>query len=225
MIGIIIILSLSWILLWLIEKKQLNVLGLAITKNRLKDFFIGLVMAGFVCAVYHVMNVYLADNFWICNKKMSILILFSSIWWIFKSVLFEEFIFRGALLYIAVNRMGPKRACILSAFSFGVYHWFSYGSFGSPLQMLIILLMTGTFGWVLAFAFTRTRSIYLPIAIHLGWNLVNILVFSNGPLGSQVMIKTNANHLEGLISLFTFLFQIFALPLVTYWYVKRFVKE
>ncbi|MDN3692491.1 CPBP family intramembrane metalloprotease [Chryseobacterium tructae] len=225
MIGIIIILSLSWILLWLIEKKQLTVLGLALTKNRSKDFFVGLVIASFVCAAYHIMNVYLVDNFWIYNKQMSIQILFNSIWWILKSVLFEEFVFRGALLYIAINRIGPKWACILSAVLFGVYHWFSYDSFGSPLKMLIILLMTGTFGWVLAFAFHNTRSIYLSIAIHLGWNLVNILVFSNGSLGPQLMIKANANHQEGLMSLFTFLFQIFALPLVTYWYVKVFAKE
>ncbi|WP_104381611.1 CPBP family intramembrane glutamic endopeptidase [Sphingobacterium sp. HMA12] len=225
MIGIIIILFLSWILLWLIEKKQLTVLGLAITKNRSKDFLIGLGIASFVCAAYHVMNVYLADNFWIYNKQMSIQVLFNSIWWILKSVLFEEFIFRGALLYIAINRIGAMWACMLSAISFGVYHWFSYGSFGNPLQMLIVLLMTGSFGWVLAFAFKKTGSIYLPIAIHLGWNLVNIFVFSNGPLGPQLMIKANANHLEGLMSLFTFLFQIFALPLGTYWYVKKFAKE
>lgn len=225
MIGIIIILSLSWLLLWLIEKRHLTVLGLAITKNRGKDFFIGLLMAGFVCAAYHVMNVYLADNFWIYNKQMSVHMLFNSIWWILKSVLFEEFIFRGALLYIAIKRLGAKWACILSAVAFGVYHWFSYGSFGNPFQMLIVLLMTGTFGWVLAFAFKKTKSIYFSIAIHLGWNLVNILVFSNGPLGPQLMMKANANHLEGLMSLFTFLFQIFALPLLAYWYIKRFAKE
>ncbi|MBT2620093.1 CPBP family intramembrane glutamic endopeptidase [Chryseobacterium sp. ISL-6] len=225
MIGIIIILFLSWLLLWLMEKKQLTVLGLELTKKRLKDFFIGLVMASLVCSVYHIINVYWANNFWICNQKISTQMILNSLWWILKSVLFEELIFRGALLYIAINRLGTKWACILSAIAFGVYHWFSYGSFGNPIQMLIILVMTGSFGWALAFAFKTTRSLYLPIAIHLGWNLVNILVFSNGPIGPQLMIKANDNHLEGLISLCTFLFQIFALPLLTYWYVKRFAKE
>jgi len=224
MIGIIIILFLSWLLLWLIEKKQLTVLGLALTKKRLKDFIIGLVIASLVCAIYHIINVYPANNFWIYSQEISTYMLFNSIWWIIKSVLFEEFIFRGALLFIAINRFGAKWACILSAIAFGVYHWFSYGSFGNPIQMIIVLLMTGSFGWVLAYAFMKTRSIYLPIAIHLGWNLANILVFSNGPLGPQLMIKANDNHLEGLISLFTFLFQIFALPLLIYLYVKRFTK-
>jgi membrane protease YdiL (CAAX protease family) len=225
MIGIIIILLLSWLLLWLIEKKGLTALGLWITKKRLKDFLIGFVMASLICAIYNAINTYLANNFWILNDRISMNMLFNSIWWIVKSVLFEELIFRGALLYIAINKLGGKWACILSAVAFGVYHWFSYGAFGNPFRMLIVLLMTGIFGWVLAFAFKITRSIYLPIAIHLGWNIVNIFIFSNGPLGLQLMIKANDNRMEGLISLFPFLFQIFALPLLIYWYVKRYARE
>jgi len=82
--------------------------------------------------------------------------------------------------------------------------------------------MTGIFGLVLAFAFAKTKSLYLPVGLHFGWNLFNIVVFSNGPLGEQIFIKTNGNQLQGILSLLVFLFQVFALPLLTFWYLKRF---
>jgi membrane protease YdiL (CAAX protease family) len=104
-------------------------------------------------------------------------------------VLFEELIFRGALLYLAIGKFGVKTACTLSAVCFGAYHWFTYNLFGSPVQMVIVFLMTGIFGFTLAYAFAKTKSIYLPVGLHLGWNLFTIVVFSNGPLGQQIFIR------------------------------------
>lgn len=141
-----------------------------------------------------------------------------------KSVLFEELIFRGALLYIAIKKLGIKKGCFLSSVCFGTYHWFSYNAFGNPVQMVIIFLTTTIFGLMLAFAFAKTKSLYLPVGLHFGWNLFNIVVFSNGPLGQQIFIKTNENHPQGFLSLFVFQFQVFALPLFTYLYFKRFLK-
>lgn len=70
-------------------------------------------------------------------------------------------------------------------------------------------------------SFAETKSIYLPIALHLGWNVFNIVIFSNGPLGHQVLMKANENQPEGIISLIIFLFQIFALPLLVFFYIRR----
>ncbi|MFP7657140.1 CPBP family glutamic-type intramembrane protease [Chryseobacterium proteolyticum] len=85
--------------------------------------------------------------------------------------------------------------------------------------------MTGIFGLMLAFAFAKTKSLYLPFGLHLGWNIFNIVIFSNGPLRQQVLIKANENKPEGLISLFIFLFQIFALPILVYWYLRYLKKQ
>ncbi|MDH6252167.1 membrane protease YdiL (CAAX protease family) [Chryseobacterium sp. H1D6B] len=224
MIGIIIELIISWLLLWYIDKKKLSVLGFRPSRNRITNWIIGFLLAASVCTLYHVMSKILADNGWIINKHMTTQILLTSSWWTLKSVIFEELIFRGALLYLAIGRLGIKKACYLSAVCFGIYHLFSYNAFGNPFQMLIIFLMTGIFGLMLAFAFAKTKSLYLPFALHLGWNLFNIVVFSNGPLGQQIFIKINENKLEGILSLFVFLFQIFALPLLVYWYL-RFLKD
>jgi len=222
MIGIIVELIISRLLLWFIEKKNLSVLGFTPTRNRMMNLCAGILLAALTCTVYHILTTSFAGNGWTLNKNFTIQRTLSSVWWTLKSVLFEELIFRGALLYVAIKKFGVKIACIISAACFGFYHWFSYNAFGDPVQMVIIFFMTGIFGLVLAFAFAKTKSLYLPVGLHFGWNLLNIVVFSNGPLGQQIFIKTNGNQLQGILSLLVFLFQVFALPLLTFWYLKRF---
>lgn len=224
MIGILVELFISWGLLCLIVKKPLSVLGFKPTKSRIIHLVVGFLLAAFTCAIYNVMTTAFSANSWALNKQLTLQTILLSSWWTLKSVVFEELIFRGALLYIAIERLGARKACILSAVCFGIYHWFSYSAFGNPVQMVLIFLMTAIFGWVLAFAFAKTGSLYLPVGLHFGWNLFTIVVFSNGPLGHQLFIKTNENQLQGMLSLFVFLFQVFALPLLTYLYVKKFLK-
>ncbi|UKB84567.1 CPBP family intramembrane metalloprotease [Chryseobacterium sp. MEBOG06] len=225
MIGIIVELIISWLLLWFISKKNLSVLGLKPTKIRTAQLGIGFLLAALVCSLYHLMTTAFIANNWIFNKQFTLPEALKSLWWVLKSVLFEELLFRGALLYIIINKWGNHKACILSAVCFGIYHWFSYNAFGNPFQMGIIFVMTGIFGWMLAYAFAKTQSLYLPIGLHIGWNLFTIIIFSNGPLGKQLLSKLNENHLEGILSLFVFLFQIFALPFFVYWYFRFLQKK
>lgn len=220
MIGIIIELIISWLLLKFTAKKDLSVLGFKPTQTRLIHWSLGFLLAAMICSLYHIMTTAFINNSWIMNKHFTFSSALMSSWWVVKSVLFEELLFRGALLYLAIEKWGITKACLLSAACFGVYHWFSYNAFGNPFQMGIIFVMTAIFGWMLAVSFAKTKSLYLPIGLHLGWNLFNILIFSNGPLGKQLLIKTNANHLEGIPSLLVFLFQVFALPFLMYTYFK-----
>ncbi|NIF07577.1 CPBP family intramembrane metalloprotease [Chryseobacterium sp. Tr-659] len=223
MIGIIIELIISWLLLKFSVKKDLSVLGLKPSPTRLTQWSIGFLLAAAVCSLYHFMTTAFINNNWILNNLNNQLKFYASLmalWWVVKSVLFEELLFRGALLYLAIEQWGNTKACLLSAACFGIYHWFSYNAFANPFQMGIIFVMTAIFGWILALSFAKTKSMYLPIGLHLGWNLFNIIVFSNGPLGKLVFIKANESHLEGIPSLLVFVFQILALPLLVYGYFK-----
>lgn len=212
MIGILVVLIISWLLLWFTYHKHLTVLGIKPTPKRLAELSAGLIIAGGCCIVYHLMG----TLSWRINQKMTTQGLLNSSWWVLKSVLFEELIFRGALLYIAVRKFGVTKACMLSAICFGIYHLFSYNAFGNPVQMFIVFMMTAIIGWIFSFAFVKTGSLYLPFALHFGWNYLNIVVFSSGPLGTQILIRGNENK-----SLWIFLFQVFALPLITYLYLSR----
>lgn len=225
MIGILVILLLSWALLWLVEKNNLSVLGLKPTPKRILHLTVGFLLTALACAVYHYTTVAFIENNWTINNAFTLQTAANSSWFTFKSVLFEELIFRGVLLYLALKRFGLQKACLLSALCFGVYHWFSYGLFGNPIQMLIVLLMTGFVGYALALSFAKTRSLYLAVGLHLGWNLLNIVVFSNGPLGEQLLVKANSTKPDGLISLAVFLFQVLALPLVALGYTRYLSKK
>lgn len=221
MAGIIVELIISWLLLWFICKKHLTVLGFTPTKTRFLNILFGFLTAAICCTIYYTSFKVFANNGWTINEAFTGQKMATSSWWTFTSVLYEELIFRGALLYIAIHKFGTKTACIISAISFGVYHWFSMGALGNPVQMIFIFCMTGIWGFMFAMAFAKTESLYLPIGLHFGWNLVSTVVFSQGPLGNQFLISSGGQKLGGILSSVVFLFQVFVVPLIAYWYLKR----
>lgn len=162
MLGIIVELAISWLLLWLIEKQNLSALGFAPAAVRLQDLIFGFLISGAVGCIYHLSTTFFVANSWTTNNQFTAGEFWGSVWWILRSVLYEELIFRGALLYIAIKKIGANKACILSAVCFGVYHWFSFGALGDIVQMILVLVMTGIAGLMFAFAFAKTKSLYLP---------------------------------------------------------------
>lgn len=56
MVGIIVELAISWLLLWLFAKTNLEALGLLPSKNRLINVAIGLLLSGICCILYHVLK-------------------------------------------------------------------------------------------------------------------------------------------------------------------------
>jgi uncharacterized protein len=220
MLGVVVEVLLSWLLLWLIYREHITILGILPTVGRMVDSLAGLCLSVVFCTTYHLLSAALANDTWIINEDIRITRLAVSTLWVCKSVLFETLIFQGALLYIATRKLGAVRACLLSAACFGVYHWFSYGVFGDPALMTIVFFMTALAGLIFAFAFVKTGSLYLPIALHFAWDFVNVIVFSSGPLGKRLLMRKNDFILEGFPSLALFLFQVVGLPLATYGYLK-----
>lgn len=221
MAGLFVELIINWVLLWILYKKNLFALGISPSGSRLANLFIGFIMAAACCALYFLSFTAFANSTWSLNKEISTKTLAASSWWTLNSVLFEELIFRGALLYIAIKKLGAKAACLISAVSFGVYHWFSMGAWGNPMQMIFLFFMTGIWGFMFAMAFAKTKSLYLPIGLHFGWNLVSTVVFSQGPLGNQLLIHTYGQQLGGFLSIVVFLFQVFAVPALAWLYLLK----
>ncbi|MCA6362080.1 MAG: CPBP family intramembrane metalloprotease [Bacteroidetes bacterium] len=188
MIGIVIQLLLSWLLLWLIEKKSLSVLGFYPTGKRLRLFFLFLFITAAFSASEYLFRMWLAGQRWALNNEGSSAQLISGLWWNLKSVLFEELIFRGALFYILIKRIGIPYSLIISSSAFGIYHWFSHEVFGDPGQMLVTFIITGIMGLVYAYAYTKTFSLLVPIAIHFGWNMIKSVVFSDTVIGKQLLV-------------------------------------
>ena len=189
MLGIIVQLLISWLIIWLFEKGSLQVLGFNPTKKRLIGFVIFFLVTALCCSSDFFMRMLFAKQQWELNPKLTANLILTGIWWNVKSVMFEELIFRGVLFYILIKKLGHSKAIIISATAFGIYHWFSQGSLGNPLQMAITFVTTGIMGLVFAYAYSKTFSLYYPIAIHLGWNLTSSVIFSKSILGYQLFTQ------------------------------------
>ncbi len=213
MIGILVQLALSWLIVWLFERNNLRVLGLAPTRGRMLDFGLFFLVTGFCCLLDFLMKMGVLHQRWVLNPKLAPSLIIEGLWWNLKSVLFEELIFRGVLLYILVKKLGTIRAIIISSIAFGIYHWFSQEAWGNPVQMAIIFVLTGTMGLIYAYGYTKTFSLYVPCAIHLGWNLVRSVGFSETVIGGQLFVPVTPPA-EVTVSYFVY-FVLLLLPIVS----------
>lgn len=189
MLGIIVQLLVSWLIIWLFEKGNLGILGFYPTRRRSVGFILFFIVTALCCSSDFFMRMIFARQQWELNPKLTANLILTGTWWNIKSVLFEELIFRGVLFYILIKKLGPVKAIIISSVAFGIYHWFSHGVIGNPVQMIITFLITGAMGLVYAYAYSKTFSLYYPIAIHLGWNLTSSVIFSKSILGDQLFTQ------------------------------------
>jgi hypothetical protein len=82
--------------------------------------------------------------------------------------LFEETLFRGFLFQRMIDGMGIWVAQIGVALLFAAGHWGNPGMEGTTEIVATIDLALGAI--LLGLAYLRTRSLALPVGLHLGWN-------------------------------------------------------
>lgn len=189
MIGPI-LLAVSWILLRL-EGKSLDSIGVDQPRRRLTEFLAGFALLGLASAAQQLaLSAATGDSFTV-NQNFRGGMLLEHARFVVNSVLFEELLFRGYVLYQLCRFLGPRRAIWIDAAAFGIYHWFSYSAFGNPVVMIYVLVMTGMMGLMWARAFTATKSVAAPIGLHFGWNAIAYIVFSTGPLGAALLVPSS----------------------------------
>jgi hypothetical protein len=76
----------------------------------------------------------------------------------------EEIVFRGYPMQVLMRGIGPWPAMILMSVLFGVIHA------NNPNATLLGTINTILAGMMLSLAYFKTRSLWLPYAIHFGWN-------------------------------------------------------
>jgi uncharacterized protein len=222
MIGPI-LLAVSWLLLRL-ERRGLDAIGIDRPRRRVKEFAMGFAALGFAAALQQIGLSLSAGDPFVVNPALDWRIVLEHLRFTINSVLFEELLFRGYLLYLAVRWLGATRAVLLDAAAFGVYHWFTYGVIGDPIVMAYVFLLTGMYGYMFARAFVATGSVAAPVGLHFGWNAVSYLVFSAGPLGPALLVPASgAPRLEigGWHSVtLNIVLPVFATAMVL-WYLRR----
>lgn len=218
MIGIIVQLAISWLIIWIYEKGNLSFLGFYPTKKRIIDFILFFLITAFCCSSGFFLRMYFGKEEWKWNESLTTIIALNAIWWNIKSVLFEELIFRGVLFYILIKKLGVSKAIIISSIAFGIYHWFSQEVFGQPVQMAITFLLTGIMGALYAYGYTKSFSLFIPCALHLGWNLTQGFIFSQGPIGKGMFLPAKEQPVVNVSYLIYF--TILLTPILSTWIIN-----
>lgn len=188
MIALLLLVA-SWLALRL-ERKGLRELGFDQPRRRSLELLLGVAIMGAAAAIQKLGYAALSGVSWQLNPQFTGSLLLERLRPEVNSVLLEELVFRGYLLYQLLRHTG-RAALWISAAAFGVYHWFSFGVWGHVPPMMFVFFFTGVFGWVAALAFRQTGSLAAPIGLHLGWNLVSNVVFSFGPMGQALLVPSS----------------------------------
>lgn len=158
MLGIIVVIAVSWLLIWLVSREHISVLGIMPNVRRLKEFAAGFLLSALFCIVFHLWQSSFTQITYALNPEYQLAEFLKGVWWTLKAVLFEEFIYRGVVLYLLIKKIGVVRACLMDALIFGIYHWFSYGMFGTGLiPMTYVLLVTGAGGMDVCLLFCQNQ--------------------------------------------------------------------
>jgi uncharacterized protein len=95
------------------------------------------------------------------------------------TAVFEELLFRGVLFRIVEERAGTILALVVSGLLFGGLHLLNpHATLGGALAIAIEA------GLMLGAAYAATRTLWLPIGIHLGWNFAESGLFGSTVSGS-----------------------------------------
>ncbi len=224
MLGLLVIIVISWLLLHFFEKKNINVLGVIPNTNRLRQFLIGLL----VIIVITLLNIYVETLILKVDWKLNAISyheIINALWYHLKSALTEDLVFRGAILYILISKLGVKWAIWISAVVFGIYHWFSYGIFGESVILLAyVFLITGFTGYVWAYTFYKTKSIMMGLGFHLGMNFINVCFFESQPYGELIFQEVSRISLKDWNWLYFSLFKGLFPSIITLISVKQYLK-
>ncbi|WP_417364548.1 CPBP family intramembrane glutamic endopeptidase [Galbibacter sp.] len=227
MLGIIIILITSWLLLYYIERENLRVLGFCPVNNRIFQFAIGVGFIFVLKLLFILIDTQMLSISWTKSPTFNLNSFFLSGWYHLKAALTEDLIFRGALLYILIKKIGLQKGLLISAFAFGIYHWFSYGIINSDKIILLIYVLatTGFTGYVWGYTFAKTKSIMMPLGFHFGWNFIITLFYDAQPYEHLIVKETAKIELSAPYNTYYSLFIGLTPALVTLIFVKNIIKK
>lgn len=220
MLGLLVIIVISWLLLHFIEKENINVLGIIPTRKNITQFIIGLIFLG----LSNLLNIYfetIVKSIEWKSNPFNFHSIYNAFIYHFKSVLTEDLVFRGAILYILISKLGAKWALFLSAIIFGVYHVFSYGILEERIILIIyVIMVTGATGYVWAYAFYKTNSIMLGLGFHIGINMVNSFFFPSQAYGELLFSEISRISLTGWNEFYFSIFKGLFPSIMTFLFVK-----
>jgi membrane protease YdiL (CAAX protease family) len=216
-----------WLSIRFVDHRPFRTFGIGLLPRWRREFLIGLAIAAGMlgvliagCYAFGYVNMHWTGGqvpVWILLATFSLLLLAAAN---------EELMFRGFPLQVLVEGLGKWPATIGMSVLFGLIH------LGNPNASLLGTANTVVAGILLSLAYVRTRSLWMPYAIHVGWNVGLGFVFgfplsgvdiaslwTTGVAGSDLILGGDYGPEGGLLA--TFVFAVAALIVETYGSVNR----
>jgi membrane protease YdiL (CAAX protease family) len=216
---VLVLVVFSWLSIRLLEKRNIFASWLTPANLRLKEFTFGFLLMGALYLLSQLFFTYMSNVSWAVSEEITVSKFLSSSLADVNSVLIEELVFRGVIFYGLITYVSQRVGLIISVIAFGIMHWFSYGVLGNVLGMVLVFITTGLMGYVFARAYIKTKSIVLPVGLHLGWNWVNGSIFSNGLSGTVLLVPSSVVPMEGFFAMISF-FWYLMIPVVVLLFLK-----
>ncbi|MBL0084408.1 MAG: CPBP family intramembrane metalloprotease [Saprospiraceae bacterium] len=175
-------------ILWLTERGDLSVLGLTPTFQRVKYVAILFSVSAIISGSAYLLKMYFAKEVYLVDGTLTPTGFLLESWYQIRTVLTEELLCRGVILYIMIKKWGQGPAILVSSILFALLHWLNAGVWGNVVQMALVFAFTFSMGLLLAYAYAKSFSLLLPFAIHLGWNWMQNYVFPDHPIGNHVFV-------------------------------------
>lgn len=160
-----------------LDKQPIESLGLKVNRQALFDVLAGIgitfVQMGFIYAVMNSLGWVTFEGFaWeidpfsrVINGTLTFFVIFLLVGWN------EELLLRGYHLQTIASGLNLFWGVVLSSAVFGLLHFSNPGSSWSAIAGITLA------GLFFAFAYLRTKQLWLPIGLHLGWNFFEGVVF------------------------------------------------
>ena len=215
----------SWLIIYLLEKRNIFKDWIKPTQKRLTEFIKGFSVMASLCVITQLLLSKMSNSTWELSNDLSLNKLLSSMYYDLNSVLFEELLFRGVLLYMLIKYLNSRSGILISSIAFGIYHWYTNGVFGNIPAMVLVFLVTGFMGYVFATSYNKTKSLVLPIGLHIGWNLINHNVFSNGPNGVMIFQVNGQPELSNSHQLISFGIYLTVIAIALLFVKSKYITE
>jgi membrane protease YdiL (CAAX protease family) len=159
------------------DRRSFTSLGLRIDSQALVDLLFGVgltgLMMGMIFLVLWALNwIQIESIAWqveswgnIAASILTMVAIFTFVSWQ------EELLFRGYWLQNLSDGLSKSLGVLLSSAVFALAHWFNPNL---DWLGLLGLFLAGIF---MAYGYLRTRQLWLPIGLHLGWNLFEGTIF------------------------------------------------
>jgi hypothetical protein len=147
-----------------VDRRPAAVFGVTLHEGWSRDLAVGLTIAAGMVVVYTagagLLSGLGADRTGLSGSGIALTVILLSI-----AAASEELVYRGYPFQILIQATGPFAAVFLMSAAFGFGHHFN------PNATWLGTFNTFLAGVLLSLAYLRTRSLWLPYGIHIGWNL------------------------------------------------------